>query len=408
MKIKNKEKMKITSVKPVICQGGIRNFTLVKITTDAGIVGWGEGSEWVRVLSCAKVIEFLEPMLIGEDPFNIESIWQKIYIASYVGGKDLNVALTGIETALWDIVGKALDTPVYNLLGGRCRDKIRLYYDYCDAYGEGFCGTDSWHNGDDSLEGIAKQAKQIKEKKFTALKLHPVGLPTRPDLTRSTSLKSIIATAEKMKVVREVVGDEIEVCMDANNRLDLYSSIRLAKALEPYNLMFLEDPVRQDESPMSYRRIKESTSTPIGTGENLYNVWAFRNYLEIGALDVVLLDLSHCGGMLQARKIAGLAEAFHLPIAPHNPNGPLAAIISAHFCASIPNFSALEYYNPERETPWYDKIMDPPLKVVDGYLELPTGAGWGVEINEEEIAKHPYRESWYSGLSTNWENLKIY
>jgi galactonate dehydratase len=399
--------MKITEVKPIICQGGIRNWTLVKVSTDEGIVGWGDATEWVRVQSHAKVIELLAPMLIGEDPFNIERIWQKLYVASYVTGKDLNVALSGIETALWDIVGKALNTPVYNLLGGRCYDKIRLYYDYCDAYGEGFCGTDTWHKGDDSSEGIIKQARYIKEQNFTALKLHPVGLPTRPAITRTASLKSIDDTVKKVELVRKVVGNEVEICIDVNNRLDVYSSIRLAKALEPYRIMFLEDPVRQDESPLSYRRIKETTSTPIGTGENLYNVWAFKNYLEIGALDMVLFDIVHCGGILQARKIAALAEAYHLPVCPHNPNSPLSTIISAHFCASIPNFYALEYYSPEREPSWRDKIIDPPLKVVDGYLELPTGAGWGVKIIEEEVARHPYREMWYSGLSANWEGLKI-
>lgn len=158
---------------------------------------------------------------------------------------------------------------------------------------------------------------------------------------------------------------------------------------------------------MSYRRIKETTSTPIGTGENLYNLWAFRNYLEIGALDAVLLDVVHCGGILQAKKIAALAEAYHLPVCPHNPNSPLSTIISAHFCATIPNFLVLEYYAPEREPSWRDKIMYPVLKVVDGYLELPTGPGWGVEIDEEEIKRHPYRETWYSGLSASWEGLKV-
>ena len=398
--------MKITEVKYVICQGGIRNWSLIKISTDKGIVGWGDATAFNRAPVRAKVIEFFEPMLIGEDPFNIEKIWQKLYIRSYVTGKDLNLALSGVETALWDIVGKALNTPVYNLIGGRCRDKIKLYFDYCDGYGEGFCGTDTWHKGDTSLEGIAKQAKHIKDQNFTALKLHPVGLPPRPAVTRTASLKSINDTVEKVKVVREVVGDEFEICMDVNGQLDVHSSIRLAKALEPYKLMFLEDPVRQDESPMSYRRIKETTSTPIGVGENLYNVWAFRNYLEIGAIDAVLLDVVHCGGVLQARKIAALAEAYHVPIAPHNPNSPLATIISAHFCASIPNLLALEYYNEEREPLWRDKIIDPPLKIVNGYLELPTGPGWGVEIIEEEVAKHPFQFV-YDGLKNNWEGFKF-
>ena len=161
-------------------------------------------------------------------------------------------------------------------------------------------------------------------------------------------------------------------------------------------MMFMEDPIRQDESPGSYKRLAESTSTPIGTGENLYTIWDFRNYLEIGALDLVLPDICHAG-ILQGRKIAALAESFHLPLAPHNPNSPLSTIISGHLVSSIPNFLALELIGLEADVPWVDSVMSPKLSslVKDGHLELPSGPGWGVEINEEEVAKHPYEEVWY-------------
>ena len=188
--------------------------------------------------------------------------------------------------------------------------------------------------------------------------------------------------------------------------LDLTSS--MAQALEPYRILFLEDPIRQEESPASYKRLVDATSTPIGTGENLYTVWSFRNLLEIGGLNVVLPDVCHTG-ILQARKIATLAEAYHVPVAPHNPNSPLSTIISGHLVSSIPNFLALEYDLEERELPWRDEVMSPSLDslVEGGYLELPTGPGWGVEFAEEEIAKHPYREVWYSGLEKGWKDLEI-
>jgi galactonate dehydratase len=399
--------MKITEVQPIVCQGGIRNWTFVKISTDEGITGWGDATEWIRVQGHVQAIETLSPLIIGENPFNIERLWQKLYRASYVTGKDCNVALSGIETALWDIMGKALNTPVYNLLGGKCYEKVRLYVDYCDAYQEGFLGTNTWNKGDASLAGIAKQAQLFKDQHFTALKFHPVGLPQRPAISRIASSTAILQTEEKTKVIREAVGPEIDIMIDINNRLDVPSSIRLAKALEPYHLLFLEDPIRQDESPQSYRRIQEATSTPIGTGENLYNVWSFRNYLEIGALDAVLLDVVHCGGILQAKKIAALAEAYHVPVSPHNPNSPLSTIISGHFLISIPNSGVLEYFAKEKEPGWIDTIMSPPLTVEHGYLELPDGPGWGVDLNEEEIAKHPYKETWYSGLQTMWEGFSV-
>src|SRR5262249_18053861 len=152
--------------------------------------------EWVRVQAHCKVIEEdLAPLVLGEDPANIERLWQRMWAASYVGGKDLNVAITGIETALWDIAGKALGVPVWRLLGGTCHDRVRLYYDCCDAFGEGFQGDTVWHAGDTSLAGVAKQAQYIKEQRYTALKLHPLGLAPRPAVTRSASLKAIRDTA---------------------------------------------------------------------------------------------------------------------------------------------------------------------------------------------------------------------
>jgi galactonate dehydratase len=394
------ESMKITELKPVFCQGGYRTWTFVKVTTDEGVIGWGDATEYLRAQASGKIIqEDLAPLLIGEDPFNIERLWHKMWVASYVGGKDLSVAMTGIETALWDIKGKALNTPVYNLLGGKCYDRVRLYYDCCDAFGADAPWGKALLKADTSLKGVAKQAQFIKDKNFTALKMHSVGLPERPAISRSASLSAISRTAEKVGVIRSVVGDDVDIAIDINGRLDLPSAMALAKALEPYRMMFMEDPIRQDESPGSYKRLAESTSTPIGTGENLYTVWDFRNYLEISALDLVLPDVCHAG-ILQGRKIAALAESFHLPLAPHNPNSPLSTIISGHLVSSIPNFLALELIGLEADVPWVDEVMSPKLSslVKDGHLELPSGPGWGVEINEEEVAKHPYEEVWYRSV----------
>jgi len=325
-------------------------------------------------------------------------------MSSYVGGKDVNLAMTGIETALWDIVGKALNTPVYNLLGGKVRDRIRLYYDTADAFGAGYQGTDTWHEGDSSLAGVARQAKFIMDQGFTALKVYPVEAPKAKEMVHTLPLKTIRAIARKIETVRQVVGDEVDIAIDMGNRWDLPSSMALAKALEPYNLMYLEDPIRQDEAAaLAYKRLAESTSTPVGTGENLYTVWAFRSYLEVGALDVVLPDVCHVG-VLQAKKIAALAEAFHLPIAPHNPNSPLSTIISAHVCATVPNFLALEFWGTELEPTWRDKITTPSVGslVKKGYLELPSGPGWGVEIDEDELYRHPYRNIWNERMLAQW------
>jgi galactonate dehydratase len=382
----------------------------VKVSTDAGITGWGDATEWARPEGHVAVIEAdLAPQVIGEDPFNIEKLWQKMWIAGYVGGKDLSLGMTGIETALWDIVGKALGTPVYNLLGGRVHDKLRLYGDFCDGYGSGFRGGTKWNVGDTSMEGIAKHAQWFKDQKFTALKTHPV--VTRPTpVNRAASLKMISATAKKIRTIREVVGDDLDICMDMHGMLDMPSAMAMTKALEPYHLMFFEDPLRQDEpaAAIDYSRLAESTSTPIGTGENLYTVWDFRNYLEVGGLDLMLPDICHTG-ILQAKKIAALGEAYHLPLAPHNPNSPLSTIISGHLCASIPNFLCLEYFPLDWEPPWVDQVMSPAITslVKDGYLELPSGPGWGVEVNEEELLRHPHKDTWHHVWGHGYAGLDI-
>jgi galactonate dehydratase len=388
--------VKITGVEPILCD---RYYTFCKITTDENIVGWGDGTEYFTPKSVASNITDFGRLIIGEDPRNIEKIWQLCWRSAWTGGKDLSAALCAIESALWDIKGKLYGVPAIELMGGRIWDKVRLY-----THGRG-----------NTLEEVAKDAEQLKNEGWTAYKTSPVGLPNIywgrdstklkgsiewPYISRHASLSSIKDTEAKVKTIRETLGTEMEICMDAGNSLDIPSAIRLAKALEPYKMFFLEDLICQHEDAApSYKRITESTSTPIATGENLYTIWQFRSYLQIGALSFLLPDISHVG-ITQGKKIAALAEAYHLPICPHNPNSPLSNIQSANLVSSTPNFIALEFRHeyafPEKDS-WVEKIMNPPLSsmVKEGYLTLPDRPGWGVEMNEEEIAKHPYVEPCY-------------
>ena len=372
--------LKVTKVEPLICNGGHRNWFFVKVTTDEGIIGYGDGTEWWGTHVMAKCVEDLAPFVIGEDPANIQRIWQKMYIGSYVGGKNVNMAMTAIETALWDISGKTAGKPVYELLGGKCRDKIRLYtHAYPQPRGE----------PSTSLETLVKKARSLMDVGFKFIKTSidetlPIGVD------RWMDIETISKTIEIVSLLRETVGKKIELCIDVSNQLDFSSAVRLGRALEPFNLIWMEDPIKQEESPDSYRRLREAIRTPVGTGENLYNIWAFRNALENNGVDIILPDFVHAGGILQGLKIAALAEAYHVPVAPHNPNSPLSTIISAHLCAAIPNFVALEFIYPD--VPWRDKVISKPLAVKDGYLELPTGPGLGVDLVEDEIAKHPYEE----------------
>jgi len=395
--------LKIKKVEPILCQGGCRNWVFVKVTTDEGVTGWGDGTDWFGEPTIANFIEHLAPEVVGEDAFNIERLWQKMYSAAYTTGRIVNCAITAIETALWDIVGKALETPVYNLLGGRCRERVLVYYDYCDAYGaKGYDYVSFYQSGDRSLEGIAKQAKKIKDAGYKALKCHAVFPLTCRRMNRSVEDEIVRGTAEKIRTIRETVGTGVDILLDVHNYLDIPHAVKMARALEPYDILFFEDPIRQEESPMSYKMLRNSTRTPIATGENLYNVWGFRNYLEIQAIDFALPDICHCGGLTQAKKIAAIAEAYHIPLCPHNCNSPLSTIISAHACASIPNFLYLELFSEDYEPPWRDKVISPPLKVEDGRLILPDKPGYGVELNEQEITKHPYDPK------LGWPTEKLY
>jgi galactonate dehydratase len=396
--------VKITEVKPILCG---KHYTFCKIITDEDIVGWGDGTEWATPKGVASYINDFGDMIIGEDPCNVERLWQALWRAVYVGGKDVSAALCAIETALLDIKGKIYDIPPVDLIGGKVWNKVRLYT-HCDGA---------------TLESTLKYAEQLKREGWTAFKCHPVGLPDLkenspwmkdsldfPKISRIANIAAIKKTVEKVRALRETVGDDMDIGIDLNNRLDLPSAMRLAKALEPYNMFFMEDPICQHEDAApSYKRLADSTSTPIATGENLYTVWQFRSYLERGALDLVLPDICHTG-ISQGKKIAALAEAYHLPVCPHNPNSPLSAIISGNLACSIPNFGALEilhqYAYPEPDS-WLEKIMDPPLSTMikDGYLTLPEGPGWGVELNEDEIAKHPYIEP--CKFLENWFKIPI-
>lgn len=386
--------MKITEVKPVLSDF----YTFCKISTDEGITGWGDGTEWATPKGVESYIRDFGDLITGEDPRNVERLWQLSWRSAYTGGKDLSCALAAISSALIDITGKFYDMPAVDLLGGKVWNKVRLYT-HCDR---------------DTNEETAKLAEELKREKWTAWKTHPLGLPSRfkdpkwaggsidwPEISRTASLAAIKQTAKKVQAIREAVGDDIELGIDVNNRLDVPSAMRLGKALEPYDMAFMEDPIcHHEDSAVSYRRLVERTSTPIACGENIYTIWEFRAYLENHALDMILPDISHTG-VLQGKKIAALAESYHIPVSPHNPNSPLSSIISATLAASIPNFFALEFVRgfafPERDKrvkPWVEEIMDPPLSklVKDGYLTLPDGPGWGIKVNEDVLAKHPYVE----------------
>lgn len=285
-------------------------------------------------------------------------------------------ALTGIEIALWDLAGRAVGLPVYALLGGKFRDSVRLYAD-CHA------------GGDDSPAANAAKAREVAEMGFDALKfdLDDLQSPAKKDVFNHTvSRRELDAMVEKVAAVREALGPHIDLAMDLHGRYDASSGARIAQALEPYDLMWLEEPV-PPENVDAMREVKNATRTPICAGENLFLRWGFRDLLEKQAVDIIMPDLPKCCGLSEGKKIASMAEVYYIPMAPHNVCGPLGTVASAHCCASVPNFLVLEWHWLERPH-WHELVLaDPPL-IQNGAITLTDRPGLGVELNMEAAERY--------------------
>jgi len=363
--------MKIAGIDTYLVDLGGRNLCFVKVHTDEGIAGIGEAYSVGPDRATAEVVHYFADWLIGLDPLDIEGIWQRLYIGSrFPGGSVVNSALSGIDQALWDIKGKALHTPVYQLLGGKCRERIRVYQ----------------NPGGASPQEIAENALRLKERYgFTAFKTDP--LPQRmQEMSWPSTLRQV---EKKMAYLREALGDEVEIGLDPHARiLEPAKAIELCNVLAPYRPLFVEEPLRP-ENVEAMAQVRAKSPVPIATGEMLYTKWEFRDLLRARAADIIQPDVCCCGGLTEIKKIAALAEAEYVTLAPHNPMGPVATAVNAQFAATCPNFLILEYH-VDTEPPRRDLVREP-YHIVNGYLELPTTPGLGIELNEEYCLKHPYK-----------------
>jgi galactonate dehydratase len=360
--------VKITSVEPLVVDVGSRNWLFVVVETDEGVRGIGEGSLPGHPLAVAAAVEEYREYVVGEDPARIQHLWQRMYRQPFFRSGAVTLsAMSAIEQALWDIKGKVADLPVYELLGGRCHDRIKLY-----ANGP----------GGETPEEYAQSARALVEQGFTSMKtgLDEPALPVQGDGV-------IRRAAERLETLRAAVGDEVELAWDAHGRLSPAMSIKLAHALEPYDVWFLEEPALP-ENAKGLAQVARRTSIPVATGERLFTKWAFREVLELGAAALLQPDLAHCGGVLEARAIAAMAEVYYCGFAAHNPLGPVNTIVSAHVGMASPNFVALEVclYPPA----WTRELLTVPLEFEHGYLELSDKPGWGVALDLELCRAHPY------------------
>ena len=360
-----KDNLKITKLETFLVKP---RWLFLKIHTNAGIVGLGEPITEGRSLTCAEAVKEIEPYLVGKDPRQVVHHWQAIYRhAFYRGGPILTSALSGIDMALWDIKGKALGVPVYELLGGPTRTRVRVY----------------------AHAGTVEQMKQRKAQGFTAFKTGPA--KRRPSRYVETPA-AVQYAAEQFAELRRAMGNDVDIAIDFHGAISPALAKLLIRALEPYQPMFVEEPCQaQNHDVMA--DIARGTFLPIATGERVFTKWGFREVLEKRAATVLQPDLCHAGGITEVRLIAGMAEAYYASVAPHNPLGPISLAAGVQLSASIPNFLCQE------QVSLGEGYIKKPFTVRDGYLDLPTGPGLGIELDENAMADK---------LDHDWRNPESY
>lgn len=371
--------LKITDVKCGYIRGGHSLF--VKIYSNQDIVGHGEAVD--ATPGTYHLVQILGERLRDQNPLNVNRIFEGMRRRGFFEGAQAGMyvaVMTALETALWDLSGKALELPVWQLLGGKFRDTLRVY-----------CDTAMYRSNNPTPEMFAENARAATDMGFTAVKydLDQFNDPNKYDMYNWTaSPGELQRMVDQMTAVREGVGPNVDVCVDMHGRYDLTTGKKVAKLMEPLNLMWLEEPIPA-ENIEAYKLITESTSTPICTGENLYLAHPFRRLLEIGGVDIIMPDLQKVGGLGEAQRIANLANLYYVPFAPHMVASFLGAMASAHVCASVPNFLILEWQIYFETDPMYKEIVtyDGEM-VVDGFLPLSNKPGIGVEINEEGMRKY--------------------
>jgi galactonate dehydratase len=372
--------IKVTDLIPHVLFAGRTNLVFVEVQTDAGITGVGEASLEGKTEAVVGAINDIKDYLIGKDATRIEHHWQTIYRHSFWrGGVVIGSAISGIEQALWDILGKALDVPVYELLGGRVRDRVRLYAN--GPRGE-------------TPEEIAESCVKIVEAGWSSLKLVP--FDAVPGVASQADLR---AAHRQMALIRDSVGPDIDILIDCHGRLTPTSAVQMADVLDEFGIFFFEEPVLP-EDPASMAAVADSISIPIATGERLFTKWGYRDIIALGAANVLQPDLAHCGGIWEARKIAAAAEVAYMGIAPHNPYSWLLTMASIQLDFAIPNFTIQEF------------LIDHPAEVRalfvedltwsdGGWVEPPTKPGLGIELDWEAVRAHeqlPYTRTYQASL----------
>ncbi|RCK76833.1 MAG: Gluconate dehydratase [Anaerolineae bacterium] len=364
--------MKITQISTTLVDANWRNFTFVQIYTDAGLVGLGEATIRSREHAVVGAIEDMARVLIGQDPFQIQAHWQMLYQDFHKrGGVILMAAISGIEIALWDILGQALGVPIYQLLGGKMRERVRVY-------------NNGWFEGLRSLEALTQAAQQAVQAGFNALKWNPFH-----GANGWLSPQQRRRVIEEVAAIRQAVGEDVDLLLEAHGLLTPAEAVRVASDLAIYQPFWLEEPVPpEDETAMAF--VRQRSAIPVAAGERLYGKYEFARLMEARAVDIVQPDITYAGGIFEARLIAAMAEARYVGFAPHNSGSPVSTAAALHLAACTPNFLILEL--PTNDVPWRGELVEPAIEAPEeGFLAILQRPGLGVKLNEGVARKHPYQ-----------------
>lgn len=370
--------LKITKVEPVLLTG-IRAYgpwLFVRVETADGFVGWGEGTNFPGVQPIAVAIRNLSSVVVGESAWDIEKLWNKMYRFLYYNGMGgvVMAAISAIDIALYDIVGKKLGVPVHKLLGGLVHEKLRVY---ANGWTEGVPRTP---------EAYAKRTKELVAKGYTGCKFDPFSsTPYNREVTQA-DLRSAVA---QVKAIREAGGPDYDIAIDVHGRWNTKATIEIIRALEPYRLFFYEEAV-PPENIAAMVEVQRSVNTPLATGERIFGRHGFRELLERQAVRIVQPDIARTGGITEFKKIAAMADTYYVPVAPHNPNGPLCTIASMHACFSIPNFLILEFFEPDEAI--FREIVGGGWRADTGAVYPINAPGLGVNITDDFLRKYKFDE----------------
>jgi galactonate dehydratase len=384
--------MKITNVTPLVMGTEWRNLTFLKVETDEGLVGAADA----RVINRTDAVngylnEAVPRYVLGEDPFNIEKIVNRMYLEDY--GRAGELVMTGIalvEMACWDIVGQALGVPVYKLLGGALRDRIKAY-------------ANGWYTVERTPSQFYEAAKLVVEKGYRALKFDPFGAGFF-EMEREQKLRVI----SLVEAVRDAVGPDVEILIEMHGRFNPVTAIEMSKELARFQPSWYEEPV-PPENAAALKKVADAIAPlgiPIATGERIHTSYEYRELFELQAADIIQTDITHFGGILNTKKLAGWAANYYMLMAPHNVGGPYSTAAALHLDATLPNFKIQEYFNDFSEAFVKEAATGLP-EVVDGYFALPTGPGLGLKLNEEVIAAHPQRKLHFNLFAEDWHKRSV-